>query len=122
VRAILALERAKQQIADKEDELPVSAGLSAAGGCELDLKSPFKPRDASSRTNPSSGKIRQASSFLPTRDMSREFILGDFLIGLSTASADSDSNSESVGYLNLIDALTPTLVWFNFFHLEGLPV
>jgi hypothetical protein len=38
--------------------------------------------------------------------------------GSPTASADSDSNSESVGYLDLIDALTPTLVWFNFFHLE----
>jgi hypothetical protein len=67
----------------------------------------------------------QANSQLPTRHERKafaEFILGDFLIGLGTASADSDSNSESVGYLNLIDALTPTLVWFDFFHLEGLPV
>ena len=66
-----------------------------------------------------------ANSQLPTRHERKafaEFILGDFLIGLGTASADSDSNSESVGYLNVIDALTPTLVWFDFFHLEGLPV
>ena len=62
-------------------------------------------------------------NYLPhERKAFAEFILGDFLIGLGTASADSDSNSESVSYLNLIDALTPTLVWFNFFHLEGLLV
>jgi hypothetical protein len=62
-------------------------------------------------------------NYLPhERKAFAEFILGDFLIGLGTASADSDSNSESVSYLNLIDALTPTLVWSNFFHFEGLPV
>jgi hypothetical protein len=61
------------------------------------------------------------SNYLPhERKAFAEFILGDFLVGLSTASADSDSNSESVGYLDLIDALTPTLVWLNFSHLEGL--
>ncbi|MGZ3352374.1 MAG: hypothetical protein ACXU89_25925, partial [Xanthobacteraceae bacterium] len=47
-----------------------------------------------------------------------EIILGDFLIGLGTASADSNSDPESVGYLNLMEAFTPTLVWFDFFHLE----
>ena len=51
-----------------------------------------------------------------------EIIFGYFLIGLGTASADSNSDPESVGYLNLIDALTPTLVGFDFFHLEGLAV
>jgi hypothetical protein len=31
-----------------------------------------------------------------------EIILGDFLVGLGTASADSNSDPESVGYLNLM--------------------
>ena len=62
-------------------------------------------------------------NYLPhERKAFAEFILGDFLIGLGTASADSNSDPESVGYLNLIAVLTPTLIWFDFFHLEGLPV
>jgi hypothetical protein len=67
-------------------------------------------------------RIIARNYLLHERKAFAEFILGDFLIGMGTASADSDSNSESVGYLNLINSLSPTLVWFNFFHLEGLPV
>jgi hypothetical protein len=68
---------------------------------------------------------QQDDCYLPIRHERKAFteiILGDFLIVLGTASADSNSDPESVGYLNLIDALTPTLVGFDFFHLEGLPV
>jgi hypothetical protein len=47
-----------------------------------------------------------------------EIILGNLLIGLGTASADSNSNPESVGYLNFIAALTPTLVRSDFSHFK----
>jgi hypothetical protein len=64
-------------------------------------------------------KAIRSNSRLPIRYKRKpltEIILGDLLIGLGTASADSNSDPESIGYLNFIAALAPTLVRSDFFH------
>jgi hypothetical protein len=66
-------------------------------------------------------KAIRSNSRLPIRYKRKpltEIILGDLLIGLGTASANSNSDPESVGYLNFVAALTPTLVRLDFFHFK----
>jgi hypothetical protein len=45
-----------------------------------------------------------------------EIVLCNLFILLGTVRSDNNSNSEGVHHLNFVEALAPTLVWFDFLH------
>jgi hypothetical protein len=45
-----------------------------------------------------------------------EIAFRDFFVDVSTVRSDDNSNSEGVDHLNFVEAIVPTLIWFDFLH------